>query len=101
MPVDDGQRLLGLADLEPVPHADHALGGAYGDDVRGDEQQGVVGHLDGGGVADVHLGTAVDDDDVVAGAQGADDLAGDPVGDLLAAFALGGGEEQAECRCRG
>ena len=39
---------------------------------------------------------AVDDDDLVAGAQGADDLAGGPVGDLLAAFALAGGQQQAE-----
>ena len=55
-----------------------------------------VGHLDGGRARAGHLGAAVDDDDLVAGAQGADDLAGRPVGDLLAAFALAGREQQGE-----
>ena len=55
-----------------------------------------VGHFDGGGVGAVHLRTAVDDDHVVAVAQRADDLAYGPVVDLLAAFAVGGREEQPE-----
>lgn len=96
MPVDQGHGLLGLADLEPFPHADGPLGRPDGDDVRRGDEDGGVGHLDRGGVRAVELGTAVDDDDLVPAAQGADDLSGGAVGDLLAALALRRGEEQGE-----
>ncbi|AXK36540.1 amino acid adenylation domain-containing protein [Streptomyces armeniacus] len=94
--VDRRDGLLRLADLEPVPQPHHPLGGPYGHHVGRRDEQRAVGHLDRGGVRGVHLGAAVDDDDLVARAHGADDLARGAVVDLLAAFALGGREEQRE-----
>ena len=60
-----------------------------------------VGRLDGGGVGGVELGAAVDDDDVVARPERADDLPRGPVVDLLAALALAGREQQARAPTRG
>lgn len=101
VPVDDGGGLLGLADLEAFPEADLAFGGADGDHVGGEDEEGVVGEFDGGGVGRCHLGAAVDDHNVVAASQDGDDLAGGAVGDVLAAFALGGGRDDGEAALMG
>lgn len=88
--VDHCGGVLGLTDLQPVPQPDLPLGGAYGHHVRGGHQQCHIGEFDGRGVGGLHLGAAVDQHHFVAGAQRADDLAGRPVVDLLAAFPSSG-----------